>query len=239
MLDTFGTKAVLALSLMLSMAGTALAFEVTPMRAEMRSSGTRTTVTLRVQNPDRQPLPVEIYMERREVTPEGEQRFVRADGDFTVFPPQALVPPGQTQAVRVQYVGPRDLDTSRAYVANVSQVPVRPESGESGVVLVYRFGAALYVVPESAVADPVLADSRVENGELVVEIANEGRAHAFLSNDRFDISTGSGTVTLEGEALGDLIRNPIMPPGMVRVFRLRVPGLGAGPVDVSYRHQPD
>lgn len=82
-----------------------------------------------------------------------------SDERFQVFPPQALVPPGQSQAVRLQYIGNPSPPVSEAYVLNISQVPVVPP-GASGITVVYRFGVAIYVNPKGAVADPALVSAR-------------------------------------------------------------------------------
>ncbi|MEM9781722.1 MAG: hypothetical protein AAF899_04520 [Pseudomonadota bacterium] len=232
-MSTSGSTVLLAVAMGMASALSAAAFEVSPIRATLGTAGTAGSVVLRVENADPGALPIEVTLERRDVAEDGTQSLTPADGDFVVFPPQALVPAGQSQAFRVQYVGPATIPTSVAYVANVSQVPVQ-QPGGSGVIVVYRFGVALYVVPDDALSDPVVVSAEAEGGRLRLAIRNEGTRHALLSNDRIEI----GDIVLDGESLSSRVANPIMPPGGTRIFDLTVPGLPSQVDASSIRYRP-
>ena len=94
-----------AIIAMICAAGLALAYEVEPMRLILDLGSNRTSTVISITNTRETRLPVEIVMKRRIVHPDGRQEFVVADEDFSVFPPLALIEPGESQAVRLTYIG--------------------------------------------------------------------------------------------------------------------------------------
>lgn len=215
---------------------TVSAFEVSPMRVVMGAGGSQSQTMIRVANTTDAPLPIEVTIKRRIVTTDGEQSFEPEGRNFTIFPPQALIQPGQVQAFRIQYIGPPELANSESYIASVTQLPVQ-RAGEDGVIVVYSFGVALYVVPSGATEDPVLVEASSTPGKLSITLRNEGTKHAFLTNDRIEISSGQGFV-LEGDALSGAVGNPILPPGALRRFEFDLPGLPGGVSSSSVRYTP-
>ncbi|MEH6664968.1 MAG: fimbria/pilus periplasmic chaperone, partial [Brevundimonas sp.] len=134
------------------LATTAAAHEVTPMRVFLAPHAGQSSAVVTVANSRTDPLPFEVRVLRREVAPDGAQTFSPAEEQFAVFPPQALVAPQQSQAIRFQYIGDPALAQSAAYVLQVKEVPVMPE-GFSGVITVYDFGVAVYVQADDARAE--------------------------------------------------------------------------------------
>ncbi len=193
------------------------AFEVTPMRMEISPSGTGASKVITVRNTLAEPLAIEVYATDRIVAEDGSQTFRPNDEDFLLFPPQAFVQPGASQAFRIQYIGDPAPKTSRSYVVNVSQVPLKTTEG-TAVQVVYRFGAAVYLHPKNAAASLSVTDVNAGSGEVQVRIENTGDRVAFLTNDKIVISAGGASSTYEWAALKDQVGNPIVPPHSARVL---------------------
>lgn len=207
--------------------GAAGAFEVSPMRAELSPSGSGASTVVTVRNTLAEPLAIEVYATDRAVAEDGEQTFTPNDSDFLLFPPQAYIQPGESQAFRIQYIGDPAPATSRSYVVNVSQVPVTQVEG-AGVQVVYRFGVAIYVHPKGATPALSVEQAEAVDGGVAVKIRNQGDRVAFLANDRIVLSTPGGDATVEGNDLRAQIDNPILPPRAVRAFTFSAPGVKPG-----------
>ena len=221
-----------AIIAMICAAGPALAYEVEPMRLILDLGSNRTSTVISITNTRETRLPVEIVMKRRIVHPDGRQEFVVADEDFSVFPPLALIEPGESQAVRLTYIGAPTLTDSQAYVAEVQEVPVS-QPGFTGVVFAYNFGVAVYLRADAAEADVTLTEIRREADGLHFQAVNEGTDFAMLSDMSLRISLGSETLRLEPAQLAELVENPIIPPHSVRDFHLAITDLPDGDVRIS------
>lgn len=173
-----------------------------------------------LRNPRGTALPIETRVVRRHVAEDGETRFEPADGDFIIFPPQALVPPGGAQALQFQYVGAPIQGESKAYVIYVTEVPVAPIDG-IGVQMVFELGAAIYIYPRGATTDLRFEGLRpLPDGSVEVSIRNNGARHAVLG------AQGLGEVPGALEALAPYragaaahdYGSPIIPPHSLRRF---------------------
>ena len=93
------------------------------MAVEMTSTGTGSTARIEVRNAH-PTIPIEVRVFRIDFDENGQVKETPADGEFLIFPPQALVQPNQRQMVRVQWLGGQ-LPSSRAYYVSISQLPVQ------------------------------------------------------------------------------------------------------------------
>lgn len=138
----------------------AWAMRVSPMVAELTTSGAGSAARIEVGNIGAAAMPFETRITRIDYDADGNLIETDQDEDFLVFPPQGLVPVNGRQVVRVQWVGEGELDTSRAYYLAVRQLPVQtdvnaqPESGGAiSVSVLYTMKALIVVAPPGAKAD--------------------------------------------------------------------------------------
>lgn len=132
------------------------AMRVSPMVAEMTTSGAGSSARIEVGNVGSAALPFETLITEIKYDDVGGMTEVPADENFLVFPPQGVVPVRGRQVVRVQWVGDPTMPASRAYYLAVRQLPVatEPRTSESGgaveVKVLYRMKALLVVAPPNA-----------------------------------------------------------------------------------------
>lgn len=224
----------LAVCVIVGAAASAWAYEVQPMRVflDLGAGQNSSVVTLRNIREDR--LPVEIRAYKRTVAPDGTQTLDEADDDFIIFPPQVLVEPGESQAIRFQYVGNPDLEESAAYVIQIEEVAAVPE-GFTGVVFAYNFGVAVYLRAPGAEEELGVTQASAEDGTLRFTVTNSGADYAFLMEKTLVIEADGARRTLSGAELADLVRNPIIPPNSERRFELEIEDLDAQDVALSLR----
>jgi len=107
-----------------------MALSVSPMGVYLEpASGTTYTTVTAVNQSDR-PVVIETYSERRMPDGAGGETLVPADDEFIVFPPIRSIPPGASQAFRIQWIGdPRPAAMQRYYVT-IAQLPVSVDEAE-------------------------------------------------------------------------------------------------------------
>lgn len=201
------------------------AFEVSPMRIEISPVGAGTAATINVRNRSADDLPIEVVVERRAFQTDGTLTATPDDSDFVVFPQQFVVEPGNSQAVRIQYIGDPNIEFGEAYVIRFNQLPIDLEPGQSGIQVIYSFGAAVYVEPNSARAQPRVRAFRQEGENLTIEIENIGTGHAALPRGGLSVRHSGGDLVLRGAELGDRFPVPVIAPQSLRTVTLQMPEL--------------
>jgi fimbrial chaperone protein len=187
-LKAFVTIIALALTLGLVSAAYA-AMTVQPVVLDLRMVGRNTGGQIRVENTGTNPLPVEIRLLEANLRLDGVGASDRLTEDLVAIPSQAIIPPGATQAFRIQYVGNPEAPTSRHYYAEVAQTPVAVSGGQSTIQVLYNFQAMVNVA--SAVAGPPVLS--IESAEIAHPTAagpariaftvhNAGPNYGYLSN---------------------------------------------------------
>lgn len=171
-------------------------------------------VSLAISNPRNVDLPVVFDIVEREIAVDGSETQTAADEEFVIFPAQAMLKPGQTQSVRVQYVGAQPT-TSRSFTLFATEVAVSAEElATSGVQRILRIGASVHVAPAGTTPKPVLVSAEAEGTGTRVTIQNEGTRFLYMDN----MSLQFGNKIVEGYDLGNMAGRTLIPPGKSRSF---------------------
>lgn len=217
-----GLVAALALMAASSVAVTASAHEVNPIRAYLNVERGETSTVILVRNTRTRDLPIEVVILRRDVAPDGTETLVPADDLFNVFPPQFLMPTNTNQAIRVEYIGPRNLEQSQAYIVDVREIPVVPD-GFTGIFTAYNFGVALYLNADGVADDLAVESIALNDGRLTFDLANRGGDYAVLTRRRVFIDFPDGSIEIPPSDVVERLGNPIVPPNAVRQFAYTPP----------------
>lgn len=197
------------------------AHRVYPMSYELAPAGSGAATVLRVDNTTDRPLTLEMTVEKRVWDERGNETRTPADEDFLILPPQMIVEPGKTQAIRVQYVGATDLDQTAMYVVGVNQVPVADPNAGTGVQFVINFGTAAYVVPNGAKTElkVVSVGAGSQPGQMEVVLENSGARYAPLGSTTWTFTNGAGQkMELSGDPLRETLVASVVPSGGRRIF---------------------
>ncbi|QIG79043.1 fimbrial biogenesis chaperone [Stakelama tenebrarum] len=221
----------------LGLAAPALAYRVSPMIYDLDPFGPGATKVLRIENDGDKPITVEIVPEKRSFDIMGAEKRTPAEEDFLIFPPQAVIQPDATQAVRVQYIGEPGLTRSETYTVTVKQVPVQlPTEAQTGVQFLFNFSTLANVVPAGASADVRLESvTREADGSVRLGLRNAGTKYANLATAKVTL-TGPGIsyeVPIEAwrEALGTAWLLPDLERVVLLPAELGVPeGVAAGTI---------
>lgn len=232
----------------LHLAASAFAFKLSPMVMSLEPTGRGASAVFRVENDSDQPVTVEISMAQRVMDLDGKESTVPEEEGFSVYPPQVLLGPRKSQAVRVRWLGDPQPKTELAYRIIAEQLPVSLTKAEQGakINLVVRYLGSVYVAPKGVKPDVVLEAVSADKGKdderkLVIVLHNRGTAHTTLDNLEMDVTAGGQTGTektslhLKPEELKGMAFENIL-AGHKRRFVLAWPkGLGDGPLDVKFK----
>jgi fimbrial chaperone protein len=166
---------------------TALAMTVQPVVIDLKTAGAGMSQVITVENTFPTALPVEIGIQQLELGNDGVKQTGQDPGDLLVFPPQALIEPGQTQTFRVQYVGDPALDKSKHYYVTVAQLPIKLPEGQSAIQILYNFQVLVSVgpaggKPKIVVDSAALGKNPAGKPIPLVTLHNASPAHGYLAN---------------------------------------------------------
>jgi fimbrial chaperone protein len=168
------------------------AMTVQPVVLDLSTAGRGMSQVVTVENTFTNPLPVEMRIESLAFDEQGAHGTGKDPGDLLVFPPQALIQPGQTQTFRIQYVGDPGLTESKHYYVTVAQLPVKLPEGQSAIQILYNFQVLVSVGPMGV--KPALAVTGAELGKNdagkpvpILTVTNGSKAHGYLSHGRLRI----------------------------------------------------
>jgi fimbrial chaperone protein len=236
--------AALLLSLA-ALAAPAVAMTVSPVVVNLTPGGAGMTQTISVENSFSTPLHVELKVEELIPGSNGFTGTGKDSDDLLVFPPQAIIQPGQTQAFRVQYVGDPELARSKHYYVTVAQLPVQRTEGQPAIQVLYNFQVLVSVSPQKAA--PALKIDRAEVGAtedgrsaVALTVSNTASGHGYLSQGRLRLVQKDragkrlSETALSGPEIQQLIGYGLIASGQTR--RVLVPVQLARPDAVIEAH---
>lgn len=235
MLATKFRRGVLASALALaalSIGGKTIAMSVTPVVIDLQTSGRQMTELVTIENTYSRPIILEMRVERAEYSDDGVQGTGEESDDLLVFPPQTIIPPGESQAIRIQYVGDPDLAQGKHYFVTVAQLPVELPEGETVVQLLYNFQVVVGINPPEQRANISVDSAEISiegDGQprLVLVLSNDSAAYGYLSGGALKIvqrdAAGAEVYerTLTGEQIAQEIGFGLVGAGQTR--RLATP----------------
>lgn len=199
----------LAVALFLLVVGVAAAMTVQPVVVDLRMAGRQMSAPVRVENNGPNPLPVEIRIVETDFTPTSVGASDRISDEVIAFPPQAIIPPGETQVFRLQYVGDPGSELSKHYYAEVAQLPVELPEGQSAIQILYNFQVMVNVA--SVIAGvPALT---IDNAEIVQDAEGKNFAAFTVRNSSSNygyLSTGSLTIRHTDAAGAETVRRTLL-----------------------------
>ncbi len=178
--------------LSLGLAPAAQAMTVQPVVLDLQPVGRAMSQVVTVENTFTNPLPIEMRIGAVTFDEAGAHPTDKDPGDLLVFPPQALIQPGQTQSFRVQYVGDPRLSISKHYYVTAAQLPVKMPEGQTAIQILYNFQILVSVAPPGGRPDLQIKAAEIglnDKGEPipVITLANNAPTYGYLSAGRLRI----------------------------------------------------
>lgn len=197
------------------------AFSVQPMVFELDASGGNSRTTLTIANDGSTPLSIELIPQRITIDDAGKETRTPADDDLLLFPPVALVNPGTSQVVQVQYVGDPEIAQSIPYRVSVNQVAVNVGSDASeGIRVAANFNTLLNVVPlasNAALGVESIEKNQSDPAKWTLMIKNTGNKYARLSRTEWVVRDGQQVVELSSSEVAKRSESDLMLPNRTRI----------------------
>jgi fimbrial chaperone protein len=189
----------------------AWAMTVQPVIVDLKPAGHGMSATVSVQNTFTTPLPIGINIQSLAFDEKGAKPTGNDPGDLLVYPPQALIPPGQTQTFRIQWVGEPELAQSRHYYVTVAQLPVKLPEGQSAIQILYNFQVLVNVGATNGKAQLSITGANVAMAEIKpppgqtakgppqkqpepeILVRNDGANYGYLSRATLEITETDAT----------------------------------------------
>lgn len=205
----------------------ASAMSVSPMVVDLQTSGQRLSQVVTIENRYARQVIIEIRVQEVVYTDDGIKGTGKESEDLVVFPPQAIIEPGKSQAIRIQYVGDPELARGKHYFVTVAQLPVKLPEGDPSVQLLYNFQVVVGVNmagAQSALRVDKAGISTSGDGKPRLELTmkNDATAYGYLSGGTLKIveKDASGkevfSRTMTGEQISQEIGFGLVGAGQTR-----------------------
>ncbi|MCL2220049.1 MAG: hypothetical protein FWC23_08150 [Chitinispirillia bacterium] len=210
-------------------------FSIEPPMVILKTSMNETMAWIDVVHNGNRPIGVEVSVLERELDLEGGVKSVtglRPLQDFTVYPAQIILRPGERQRVQVAYRGKQKIAVDRAFTLLAREVPLPAVEEVEGV----RVGVNLFLQYQS-----VLAFETGKAGSLTFVSSKDlggGKVEVIVENkSQGRVSTEGLVLTVGRQKIRDFTGkgNSIM-PGHQRRFTFEHPrALTAKEISFGYR----
>lgn len=178
------------------LAFTGLAFTLTPMSATLDTKGFGAAKTFRLENGSSNQVAFQVSIVSRQMDVNGKETLKPATNLFTLFPPQGVIGPGQSQSVRLVWRGPSRLSEEQCFRIIAEELPINfkpPEQGRAQIRILLRYEGTVYVRPRRARAKlKVESLTKTSTNLWRLVIANVGNAHYNLANPSLTLTDPSG-----------------------------------------------
>ncbi len=226
--QAFRKKNVLwgALCLALVLSNYAIAMTVQPMVKEIGPNGRDSQYSIQIDNSSSNTLTIELIPRHIKMSKDGQEKWSSADNDLLVIPATAIIRPGKSQRVMVQYIGDPQIRQSQAYRISVKQVPIDLSgSGKQAINIGVNFNTLLNVVPVTAKAKLQVRSLKRAGKIWLVELENSGDRFVRVSKTQWSFTDKSGTQRkLSGKTIAQSLNGNLVLPHSIRVFEMRPQG---------------
>lgn len=198
------------------------AFKVEPMVAEIEPLGSRSQLSMRIDNTSDKPLTVELHPYSFTMDENGIETRAPADDDLLVIPATAMIQPGKSQSVLVRYLGDPAISQSKAYRITVKQVKVNRPGGNAGTMgLLLQFTTLLNVKPKFTNSDLRIGEFIDMGSDWRVEVLNSGDSYGRLTNSHLIVSDGIRRKEIKGTEISKYFAGTLILPHSKRIFTMK------------------
>ena len=205
---------------------------VSPVVIDLQSSGRGVTANISVTNTGDKPLPMEIAVSALGPNATGLAPGNGSTEDLLVMPPSALIPAGQSQSFRVQWIGDPLPTASHHYYVGINQLPVKLPEGQSAVQIVYNFQVLVSVgasngKPVLAIQSSAIADKDGKPAPSIT-VSNSGTTYGYMSQKSLRLTETDAAgkslfeKTISGNEFQQLVGYGLIATGQTRTMVLPI-----------------
>src|SRR5690606_3040109 len=99
-------------------------FSFSPMSQSIELGEKQKGTQFMITNDGEEKLAIELTVRERRMDPHGKETLPETK-EITIFPPQMIIPPKEKRTVRVNWSGPKDIETERSFRVIAEQLPLK------------------------------------------------------------------------------------------------------------------
>lgn len=178
-------------------------FSFSPMSQSIDLGSKQKSAQFQISNESNEKIAVELTVKKRTLDSEGKE-ILPDTKEITIFPPQMIIPPKEKRTVRVNYNGDTAIISEKAFRVIAEQLPLKVDEKtkkKSGIQMLMKYMAALYVTPEGAEANIQVVSYEFKNSSIELVVKNSGSKHQILLDPVLSFEAGGKKVGLQGKDL--------------------------------------
>ena len=228
----------------------ASALNVQPVIIDLESSGRQASAVITLQNAFAETAPVEVVVHPVRIVDGELVEFENEEAEnLLVFPSQATVDPGATQAFRVQWIGDPEPRNSEHYYVTIAQLPVAFAPNQNAIQVLHRFRVLVSVGrPDGDAKLSIISSTlrQAENGmsQPVIQVQNNGDNYGYVGSNRLTVTQRDGTGSVvyrevfQPEDVQHKMGLGLVPSGATRTLPIGLDlPISEGPVSVEMAKQ--
>lgn len=199
-----------------------LSFDFSPMSQSIDVSEGRKGAQFLIQNEGASNIAVELSVFERKMDEKGEETL-GSTKEVSVFPPQIIIPPGEKRTIRVMYNEKSEPSIEKSFRVVAEQLPLNVDKkikSQSGIKMLMKFVAALYVTPSNAKSDIKLVSHTSNGKEMNLVVENKGNKHQLLTNPVIKFLSNGVKGELKAKDLPGFAGENVL-AGQKRIFNIK------------------
>lgn len=198
-----------------------LAFKFNPMSQAIELDSGKKSVQFIAENETAENMAIEFSVKARVMDELGVEKHPDTK-DVSIFPPQVIIPPKEKRTIRVNWNGPSDIKQELAFRVIAEQLPlnVAGKKQASGIQMLMRYMAALYVTPKDVASKLEVAIKSSDKTELRLSVKNKGTKHQVLTKPTLVLNKGGKKWLLKNDDLKGLQGENVL-AGSERLFTIK------------------
>lgn len=181
-------------------------FKFNPMSQTIELGENQKTAQFLIENESSESMAIDLSVLTRTMDENGKEDLIKAE-ELSVYPPQMIIPSKEKRTIRVTYKGDQNISTEKSFRVVAEQLPLSVDSKtkkKSGIQMLMRYMAALYVNPKDSKSDLSGSISKSTSSKLSLKISNNGNRHVILLKPVITISQGKKTWSFKGGTIKTL-----------------------------------
>lgn len=196
-------------------------FKFNPMSQSIELDSGKKSVQFIAENETNEKMAIEFSVKERKMDISGKEELPDTKS-ISIFPPQLIIPPKEKRTIRVNWNGPSDIKGELPFRVIAEQLPLDVEGKKkaSGIQMLMRYMAALYVTPKNVESKLESVIQSSTNNEFSILVKNTGNKHQVLVKPLLVINQKNKKWVLKEKDLEGMQGENIL-PGSERLFKVK------------------
>jgi fimbrial chaperone protein len=178
-------------------------FTFNPMSQSIDLGENQKSAQFLLENETTEKQAIELTVKVRSMDENGKETQVDTK-EISIFPPALIIPPKEKRTIRVNYNGEKDFKVEKSFRVIAEQLSVKVDEKQkrrSGIQMLMRYVAALYVTPKDAESKVNIVSYESTTEGLRLSIENTGNKHQIMADPTLTLIQKEKKKTFKGQEL--------------------------------------